>query len=155
MEDNRNDWKDREMVTIKFGKGLVQKQFTSKAGKELVEVKIPNTDPEDKRPWQSFVVSPKMIHDNQYGKGVWMKLPEDGETKVSRSVKEGVDVNGDTIWGQETRMVPNTELKAMLESYKDKSRDSVLSDLDGKRTEAVNTARTPGDRPYSPRSSAR
>ena len=34
-------------VTIKFGKGLVGKPFTSKSGRELVEVKIPNTDRED------------------------------------------------------------------------------------------------------------
>ena len=57
-----------EEITIKFGKGLVSEPFTSKAGKELVEVKIPNPDPADKRPWESFVISPKMIHDNQFGK---------------------------------------------------------------------------------------
>ena len=48
-----------EEITIKFGKGLVSEPFTSKAGKELVEVKIPNPDPADKRPWESFVISPK------------------------------------------------------------------------------------------------
>ena len=31
-------------VTIKFGKGLVGDPFTSKNGKELVEVSIPNPD---------------------------------------------------------------------------------------------------------------
>lgn len=38
-------------VTIKFGKGLVGDPFTSKNGKELVEVLIPNRDPADTRPW--------------------------------------------------------------------------------------------------------
>ena len=51
-------------VTIKFGKGLVGEPFTSKSGKELVEVSIPNPDKSDTRPWESFVISPKMIHDN-------------------------------------------------------------------------------------------
>ena len=63
----------REEVTIKFGKGLVGEPFISKAGKELVEIKIPNRDARDHRPWESFVVSPKMVHENQYGAGVWMK----------------------------------------------------------------------------------
>ena len=49
-------------VTIKFGKGLMGEPFTSKNGKELVEIRIPNTDPGDKRPWESFVISPKMVY---------------------------------------------------------------------------------------------
>ena len=52
-------------VTIKFGKGLVGEPFTSKNGKELVEVSIPNPDKADSRPWETFVISPKMIHANQ------------------------------------------------------------------------------------------
>ncbi|MCD7845541.1 MAG: hypothetical protein LUG57_06775 [Oscillospiraceae bacterium] len=110
---------ERAEVTIKFGKGLVGKPFTSKSGKELVEVNIPNQSPDDHRPWQTFVISPGMIHDNKYGKGVWMKLPEDGETKVTRRVLQGKGENGKNIWQRESRMVPNTELKSMLEAYKD------------------------------------
>lgn len=62
-----------------------------------------------------------------------MKLPAEGTTRLSRSVKEGIDEAGKTIWGRETREVPNTELKALVESYKDKSRGSVLSDLSEKK----------------------
>ena len=76
----------RTEVTIKFGRGLIGDPFTSKNGKELVEVKIPNADKSDTRPWESFVISPRMIHDNQFGKGVWMKLPED-EDRNGRSRK--------------------------------------------------------------------
>ncbi len=143
MTDNRMPWEEpideaaqKAEVTIKFGKGLVGEPFTTKNGKEVVEVKIPNRDG-DTRPWESFIISPKMIHDNQFGKGVWMKLPEDGTTKVSRSVREGQDENGKNIWKRESREVSNVELKSMLEAYKEKKRDSVLSDLgskDGKST---------------------
>jgi len=126
-----------EEVTIKFGKGLVSEPFTSKSGKELVEVSIPNPDPADKRPWESFVISPKMIHDNQFGKGVWMKLPEDGTTRLSRSVKTGIDEAGKPTWGRETREVSNTELKTLMESYKDKSRGSVLSDLSDRKADTA------------------
>lgn len=129
------EFPDAPEVTIKFGKGLVGEPFTSKNGNELVEVKIPNQDPEDKRPWESFVVSPKMIHDNKFGKGVWMKLPEDGTTRLARSVRTGVDENGKATWGRETREVSNTELKALVEAYKDKSRGSVLSDLSDRKAE--------------------
>ena len=123
-------------VNIKFGKGLVGEPFTSKSGKELVEVLIPNPDKTDDRPWESFVISPKMIHDNKFGKGVWMKLPENETTRLSRSVRTGVDDSGKTIWNRETREVTNTELKALMESYKEKSRGSVLSELSERKADA-------------------
>ena len=124
-------------VTIKFGKGLVSEPFTSKSGKELVTVLIPNPDKADARPWESFVISPKMIHDNKFGKGVWMKLPENETTRLSRSVRSGVDDNGKTIWQRETREVSNTELKALMESYKVKNRGSVLSELSDRKENAA------------------
>lgn len=123
-------------VTIKFGKGLVGEPFTSKSGKKLVEVKIPNPDRGDSRPWESFVISPKMIHDNKFGKGVWMKLPGDGTTRLSRSVKTGMNENGMPVWGHETREVSNTELKSLLEAYKNKDRGSILSDLSERKAES-------------------
>ena len=125
----------RTEVTIKFGKGLIGDPFTSKNGKELVEVKIPNADKSDTRPWESFVISPKMIHDNQFGKGVWMKLPEDGTTRLSRMTKAGMDEAGKPVWNRETRTVSNSELKTLMESYKDKTRSSVLSDLSGRKVQ--------------------
>ena len=124
----------RSEVTVKFGKGLVGEPFISKAGKQLVQVSIPNQSPNDHRPWQAFVVSPTMIHDNKYGKGVWMKLPEDGATKVSRPVVQEQGEDGKRVWGRESRVVPNTELKSMLEAYKECDRSSVLADLSSKQT---------------------
>ena len=85
-----------EEITIKFGKGLVSEPFTSKAGKEQVEVKIPNPDPADKRSRESFVISPKMIHDNQFGKGVWMKVAEDATFLQTLVVALGAGLG---IWG--------------------------------------------------------
>lgn len=123
-------------VTIKFGKGLVGEPFTSKSGKELVEVKIPNPDRGDSRPWESFVISPHMIHDNKFGKGVWMKLPEDGTTRLSRSVRTGMDESGKSVWSRESREVSNTELKSILEAYKNKDQGSVISDLSERRNES-------------------
>lgn len=125
----------RAEVTIKFGRGLIGDPFTSKNGKELVEVKIPNADKSDTRPWESFVISPRMIHDNQFGKGVWIKLPEDGTTRLSRMTKAGMDEAGKPVWNCETRTVSNSELKALMESYKDKTRGSVLSDLSGRKVQ--------------------
>ena len=118
-------------VTIKFGKGLMGEPFTSKNGTELVEIRLPNTDPGDKRPWESFVISPKMVHENKFGKGVWMKLPADGTTRLARSVNQGQDENGKNIWKTEYRNVSNSELKAMLEAYR--TRDSVLGKFSEKK----------------------
>ena len=122
-------------VTIKFGKGLVGEPFTSKSGKELVEVMIPNVDPADKRAWETFVVPSNMVHDNKFGKGVWMKLPEAGTTRLSRSIRTGVGEDGKPIWGRETREVSNTELKSLLEVYKE--RDSVLGKLAEKKDAVI------------------
>ena len=129
------DSQKREEVTIKFGKGLVGEPFISKAGKELVEIKIPNRDARDHRPWESFVVSPKMVHENQYGAGVWMKIPADGTTKVSRPEYRGRDESGKSIWGTESRTVSNQELKALMESYKERNRESVRSALEEKKAD--------------------
>lgn len=139
MADKQNrsgGYEERKEVTIKFGKGLMEAPFTSKAGKELVEIKIPNVDRSDTRPWESFVVPANYVHENQYGKGMWMKLPEDGTTKLSRGVFKGKDESGKPIWGRETREVSNVELKALVEAYKDRDRSSVMSDLSGKKAEA-------------------
>ena len=65
-----------EEVTIKISEGWVGNQFTSKSGKELVEVKIPNANREDRSPWPSFVTDPKRLHKNKFGTGLWMKIPK-------------------------------------------------------------------------------
>lgn len=112
----------REEITIKFGKGLVGEPFMSKAGKELVEISIPNSDPSDKRPWQTFVLPARDVHENKFGKGMWAKIPADGHTTVSRSVRKG-EVDGKNVWGEEKKVVTNAELKTMVEFYKARNRE--------------------------------
>ena len=107
----------REEVTIKFGKGLAE-PFTSKDGKEFMRITIPNQDPTDKSPWASFVLPAKAVHENQYGKGLWAKIPADGTTVVTKPNLIGQDEAGKNIWEDVKKQVPNTELKAMVESYK-------------------------------------
>ena len=53
-----------EELTIKFAKGLAE-AFTSKDGKELMRIKIPNIDPNDHSPWMSFVLPAKAVHEKQ------------------------------------------------------------------------------------------
>ena len=135
------DVPEAKEVTIKFGKGLVGDPFTSKSGKELVEVKIPNADPADKTLWASYVVSPKMNHDNKFGKGVWMKLPEDQTTRVSKPFVVATGPDGQRRWDRNVRDVPNTELKALMEAYKTKDwagdRESVLGSLKERKEAAA------------------
>lgn len=142
-ERMNNSAEERKEVAIKFGKGLMGEPFTSKAGKQLVEIKIPNPDPKDARSWETFVVPAGFVHENKFGKGMWMKLPEDGFTKLSRPKVIGQDENGKNIWGSDTRTVSNQELKALVESYKERNRDkgeragSGLSQLAEKKAEAA------------------
>lgn len=62
-----NSAEERREVAIKFGKGLMGEPFTSKAGKQLVEIKIPNPDPKDARSWETFVVPAGFVHENKFG----------------------------------------------------------------------------------------
>ena len=60
----------------------------------------------------------KAVHENQYGKGLWAKIPADGTTVVTKPMLQGQDDSGKNIWQDVKTQVPNTELKAMVESYK-------------------------------------
>ena len=55
MEATQMNTPRKEEVTIKFGKGLVGKPFTTKNGKECVGIKIPNADPADKTPGKPWL----------------------------------------------------------------------------------------------------
>lgn len=94
-----------ETITIKFGKGLVGEPFTGKSGKEFVEILIPNKDPEDKRPWQTFVLESRNVHANKFGKGMWARIPADGHTTVRRAFAAG-EIEGKKHWEYEKRTVP-------------------------------------------------
>ena len=107
----------REEVTIKFGKGLAE-PFQSKDGREFMRIMIPNQDQSDKTPWASFVLPAKAVHENQYGKGLWAKIPADGTTVVTKPVLKDQDEQGKNIWENQQTRVPNQELKSMVEAYK-------------------------------------
>ena len=115
--------KDFEEITIKFAKGLCSEPFMSKGGKEFVRIQIPNSDTADHDPWQEFVLESKQVHENQYGKGLWAKIPADGHTTVSRPFLAGQDEKGRNIWDSKKRTVSNRELKELVEFYKSRGRD--------------------------------
>ena len=100
-------------ISLHFGKGLCQ-FFQSKRGEDLARIKIPNSPFES---WPSFVVPAKIVHDNQYGKGYWMKLPAEGKTTLSVSRRITLE-DGSSGWQEKRFPVDNMELKKMVESYK-------------------------------------
>ena len=79
MKNTPNQARQESEIAIKFGKGLAQ-PFTGKDGTPYMRIKIPNADAKDKSPWQYFVVPAKTVHENQFGKGLWIKLPLHGST---------------------------------------------------------------------------
>ena len=110
-----NEQKVVETLQIKFSRKLAR-PFTSKGGKDMVAISIPNEDPNDKSPWEEFVLPVQMVHSDHYGsKTLWAKLPEDGTTVLSRSI-EPSEENG--TWEREERTVDNKTLKSMVEAYK-------------------------------------
>ena len=104
-----------EMISIKFSRKLAR-PFTTKNGKDMVAISIPNQDESDKRPWEEFVLPVQMVHSDHYGsKTLWAKIPEDGSTTLTRSMKPEVEGGS---WTREERTVDNKTLKSMVEAYK-------------------------------------
>ncbi len=122
-------------ITLKFGKGCVGEEFQGKDGKSYKEILVPNPDKDDHRPWQTFVVKANHVHDNQFGKGMWIKLPAEGHTTLRRSVVVGEKPDGKKEWGTEKTSVSNADLKKMMEAYKERPRESVKGRLEEKKTE--------------------
>ena len=119
QETQNVEKKEIKELTIKFSRKLA-KPFTGKDGKEFVAISIPNADPEDKKSWEEFVLPVERVHDDHYGsKTLWAKLPEDGKTTLSRSLKPS---GQDGTWTKEERVVDNKTLKSMVEAYKQKNK---------------------------------
>ena len=56
-----------------------------------------------------------MVHSDHYGsKTLWAKIPADGVTTLTRSIKS--EETGD--WEKKERIVGNKILKSMVEAYK-------------------------------------
>ncbi len=91
-------------------------------------------DRTDTTPWASFVLKASQVHENKFGKGLWVKLPAGAHITVTKPVAAGVE-NGRTVWNNEKKSVTVPELKSMVEFYKTKGRDSVMGQLgDMKKT---------------------
>lgn len=127
--------KEFKEITLKFGKGCVGEEFTGKDGKAYKEILVPNPDKNDHRPWQTFVVRANHVHENQFGKGMWIKLPAEGHTTLRRSVVIGKAADGSREWGTEKNSVSNADLKKMVEAYKERPRESVKGRLEEKKAE--------------------
>ena len=67
------------------------------------------------------MLSARAVYENQYGKGLWAKIPADGTTVVSKPVLKGQDEQGKNIWEDQKTKVPNKELKGMVRAYKVKA----------------------------------
>ena len=111
-------------ITLKFSKKCIGNTFTGKDGKDYTSILIPNTEPSDHRPWKTFVVRANAVHDDQYGKGAWTKLPAEGHTTVRRAVRTGKDENGKATFVNKDTVVSNQELKSMVEFYKNRPREA-------------------------------
>ena len=134
---------ERGELTIKFAKGLCGEPFTAKDGKEYVQIKIPE---EGSGIWPSFVLPANHVHENQYGKGLWAKIPEDGTTKIKRTRVVGEDQIGKKIYDSQYEKVDNKTLKAMVEAYKEKNKEAKPSITDQLK-EPKATQATPSVKP--------
>ena len=136
-QDKAADSPEKEFkeITLKFGKGCVGEEFQGKDGKAYKEILVPNPDKNDHRPWQTFVVRANHVHENKFGKGMWIKLPSEGHTTLRRSVVVGEKPDGKKEWGTEKTKVSNADLKKMVEAYKERPRESVKGRLEEKKAE--------------------
>lgn len=126
MSTETTEKKEFKEITLKFGKGLVGEPFTAKDGNEYKSIQIPNKDENDHRPWATFVVRANAVHEDQFGKGMWVKLPSEGHTTIRRNMIVGQDEKGANIWDTEKTSVTNQELKSMVEFYKERNKDKEM-----------------------------
>ncbi len=129
--------KEFKEITLKFGKGCVGEEFQGKDGNSYKEILVPNPDKNDHRPWQTFVAKANHVHEDKFGKGMWLKLPAEGHTTLRRSVVVGETPDGKKQWGTEKTSVSNADLKKMVEAYKERPRKSVKGRLAEKKAEAA------------------
>ena len=115
--------------------------FTARDGTEYMRIMIPNRDRTDTTPWASFVLKASQVHENKFGKGLWVKLPAGAHITVTKPVAVGVE-NGKTVWNNEKKSVSVPELKSMVEFYKEKGRDSVMGQLGDMKKTAGEKAQT-------------
>ena len=114
-EVSNSEQKAVEKIKITFSRKLAR-PFTSKNGKDMVFISIPNSDPADKRSWEEFVLPVTMVHSDHYGsKSLWSEIPADGTTVLSRSEKPSAETGE---WTRTERTVDNKTLKSMVEAYK-------------------------------------
>ena len=147
MKNTSNQARHASEIAIKFGKGLAQ-AFTGKDGTQYMRIQIPNKDSQDKLPWQYFVVPAKSVHENRYGKGLWIKVPLHGSTTVSRDVRIGYDESGKGIYEKQRRSVTNIELKTMVEFYKSQERSHAIDAPGGTKQDVVAQSKTKMHRSY-------
>ena len=108
-QENRETSPKKEFkeITMKFGKGCVGEEFQGKDGNKYKEILVPNPDKNDHRPWQTFVVKANHVHEDKFGKGMWIKLPAEGHTTLRRPVVVGEKPDGkvllfsDGFWSRE------------------------------------------------------
>lgn len=131
--------KKKRGISITFSKKLMGEKFQAKNEKFYVAVKIPNADPADRSAWETFLLPADQPKENPSGKSVYVYLPAEGKTRLERQEFAGTDENGKAMFQKTYRMVPNTELKSMMEAYRDKSRESVLANLSSKKAEISRT----------------
>ncbi len=122
-EEQSLEPKKMEEITLKFGKGLVGEPFIGKDGKEYKQIRIPNQDPNDKSPWATFVARANAVHEDKFGKGMWMKLPADGHTSVRKAHCVGENADGRKLYETDKTSVSNKDLKSMVEFYKTRDKE--------------------------------
>ena len=134
-QENRETSPKKEFkeITMKFGKGCVGEEFQGKDGNKYKEILVPNPDKND----HTFVVKANHVHEDKFGKGMWIKLPAEGHTTLRRPVVVGEKPDGKKEWGTEKNSIANADLKKMVEAYKERPRESVKGRLAEKKAEAV------------------
>ncbi len=134
MKNEAEGKKEFKAITLKFGKGYLGKEFAGKDGNQYREILVP-PDKASERPWATFVVKADSVHENQYGKGMWMKLPAEGNTTIRWSVDISPEGSTTKEYLSQQEKIPNMDLKKMMEAYKERPKESVMDKLEKKKEE--------------------
>ena len=95
-QENRETSPKKEFkeITMKFGKGCVGEEFQGKDGISTRKYSFPIPIRMITDRGRLFVVKANHVHEDKFGKGMWIKLPAEGHTTLRRPVVVGEKPDG-------------------------------------------------------------
>lgn len=139
------DRTEPEKVTVSIAENLVGKPFHSdKSGKDLVAVKVPNEDKNDKERWATFLIDADKVSDGENGRKT---LTLSAGASISLQRTEVIDKDSKQYRNVDAGKISVDELKKRVEPHKTNIKDMVNENSARAKEENAQNKDKANDRP--------